>query len=63
MAGAHGDAVRYRRRHDDYHINPETGARDAAGRGYLEAATGRDVGMGRGPTMSGRSVSPGRSTC
>ena len=44
--GAHGDAVRYRRRHDDYHINPETGAKDAAGRGHLEAATGRDVGMG-----------------
>ncbi len=44
--GAHGDAVRYRRRHDDYHINPETGAKDAAGRGHLEAATARDVGMG-----------------
>ncbi len=44
--GAHGDALRYRRRHDDYHINPETGAKDAAGRGHLEAATGRDVGMG-----------------
>ena len=44
--GAHGDAVRYRRRHDDYHINPDTGAKDAAGRGHLEAATGRDVGMG-----------------
>ncbi len=43
--GAHGDAIRYRRRHDDYHINPKTGAKDAAGRGHLEAATGRDVGM------------------
>ena len=44
--GAHGDALRYRRRHDDYHINPATGAKDAAGRGHLEAATARDVGMG-----------------
>jgi len=44
--GAHGDAVRYRLRHDDYHINPATGAKDAAGRGHLEAATARDVGMG-----------------
>ena len=44
--GAHGDALRYRRRHDDYHINPETGAKDAAGRGHLEAETARDVGMG-----------------
>jgi len=44
--GAHGDAVRYRRRHADYHVNPATGAKDAAGRGHLEAATGRDVGMG-----------------
>ena len=44
--GAHGDAVRYRQRHADYHVNPETGAKDAAGRGHLEAATGRDVGMG-----------------
>ena len=43
--GAHADAIRYRRRHDDYHINPKTGAKDAAGRGHLEAATGRDVGM------------------
>jgi acyl dehydratase len=43
--GAHGDAIRYRRRHDDYHINPKTGAKDAAGRGHLEASTGRDVGM------------------
>ena len=44
--GAHGDALRYRQRHADYHINPATGAKDAAGRGHLEAATGRDVGMG-----------------
>ena len=44
--GAHTDAVRYRRRHADYHVNPATGAKDAAGRGHLEAATGRDVGMG-----------------
>ena len=44
--GAHGDVVRYRRRHDDYHINAATGAKDAAGRGHLEAATGREVGMG-----------------
>ncbi len=44
--GAHGDALRYRRRHADYHINPKTGAKDAAGRGHLEAETGRDVGMG-----------------
>ena len=44
--GAHGDVVRYRQRHADYHINPATGAKDAAGRGHLEAATGRDVGMG-----------------
>ncbi|MEE8290497.1 MAG: MaoC family dehydratase N-terminal domain-containing protein [Candidatus Tectomicrobia bacterium] len=44
--GAHGDAVRYRLRHADYHLNPATGAKDAAGRGHLEAATGRDVGMG-----------------
>ena len=44
--GVHGDAVRYRRRHADFHVNPATGAKDAAGRGHLEAATGRDVGMG-----------------
>ncbi|MCZ6873331.1 MAG: MaoC family dehydratase N-terminal domain-containing protein [bacterium] len=44
--GAHGDAVRYRLRHADYHINPTTGAKEAAGRGHLEAATGRAVGMG-----------------
>jgi hypothetical protein len=44
--GAHGNAVRYRRRHADYHLNPRTGARDSAGRGHLESDTGRDVGMG-----------------
>jgi acyl dehydratase len=44
--GAHGRAVRYRRRHQDWHVNPVTGAPDAAGRGHLEAATGKDVGMG-----------------
>ena len=44
--GVHGDAVRYRRRHDDYHINKETGAKDSAGRGHLETSTGMDVGMG-----------------
>lgn len=44
--GAHGDAIRYRRRHDDYHLNPQTGAKDSAGRGHLEGATARDVGMG-----------------
>ena len=44
--GVHGDAVRYRRRHDDYHINEETGAKDSAGRGHLETSTGIDVGMG-----------------
>ena len=44
--GAHGDVVRYRRRHADYHINEKTGAKDSAGRGHLEADTGRDVGMG-----------------
>ncbi len=44
--GVHGDAIRYRRRHQDYHLNPKTGAKEAAGRGHLEAATGRDVGMG-----------------
>ncbi len=44
--GAHGDVIRYRRRHDDYHINPATGAKDSAGRGHLEASTGRDVGTG-----------------
>jgi len=44
--GAHADALRYRQRHDDYHINKETGAKDAAGRGHLEPETGREVGMG-----------------
>lgn len=44
--GAHGDVVRYRRRHADYHINERTGAKDSAGRGHLEAGTGKDVGMG-----------------
>ncbi len=44
--GAHGDVLRYRQRHADYHINPATGAKDAAGRGHLDAATGRDMGMG-----------------
>lgn len=44
--GVHGDAVRYHQRHADYHVNPATGAKDAAGRGHLEAATGKDVGMG-----------------
>lgn len=44
--GVHGDAIRYRRCHRDYHINEQTGARETAGRGHLEAATGRDVGMG-----------------
>jgi acyl dehydratase len=44
--GAHARAVRYRRRHHDWHVNPITGAPDAAGRGHLEASTGRDVGMG-----------------
>ena len=44
--GVHGDALRYRQRHKDYHINKKTGAREAAGRGHLEARTGGDVGMG-----------------
>ena len=44
--GAHGDVVRYRQRHADYHMNPDTGARDSAGRGHLETGTGNDVGMG-----------------
>jgi acyl dehydratase len=44
--GAHGDALRYRQRHEDYHINTKTGAKDAAGRGHLDPETGRDVGMG-----------------
>ena len=44
--GAHGDVVRYRQSHADYHINPATGAKDSAGRGHLETSTGQDVGMG-----------------
>ncbi|MBT6273627.1 MAG: hypothetical protein HOI95_05780, partial [Chromatiales bacterium] len=44
--GAHADALRYRQRHADYHFNEQTGAKDSAGRGHLEAGTGRDVGMG-----------------
>lgn len=44
--GVHGDALRYRRRHADYHINETTGVKESAGRGHLETATGRDVGMG-----------------
>jgi acyl dehydratase len=44
--GVHGDALRYRRRHADYHLNKETGANESAGRGHLETTTGQDVGMG-----------------
>lgn len=44
--GVHGDALRYRQRHADYHLNKQTGARESAGRGHLETSTGRDVGMG-----------------
>lgn len=44
--GTHELVYKYRRRHADYHINPETGARDSAGRGHLELQTGVDVGMG-----------------
>lgn len=44
--GAHGDAVRYRRRHRDYEINRETGAKDATARGHFQAREGRAVGMG-----------------
>jgi acyl dehydratase len=44
--GAHGDAVRYRHRHDDYEINTETGAKDAAARGHFSAKLGKRVGMG-----------------
>ena len=43
--GAHGDVVRYRQRHADYHLNKDTGAKDSAGRGHLEVGTGNDVGM------------------
>jgi acyl dehydratase len=44
--GAHGDAVRYRRHHDDYAINAETGAKDSAARGHFSSKEGKDVGMG-----------------
>lgn len=44
--GAHGDAVRYRNRHDDYEINNETGAKDSAARGHFSSKEGKDVGMG-----------------
>jgi len=44
--GAHGDGVRYRRRHDDYEINRETGAKDSAARGHFSSKEGKDVGMG-----------------
>lgn len=45
--GAHGNVVRYRRRHDDYAISEITGAKDSAGRGHVEHKTGSDiVGMG-----------------
>ncbi len=44
--GAHGDAVRYRRRHDDYAINAKTGAKDSAARGHFSSKEGKDVGMG-----------------
>ena len=44
--GVHGDAIRYRSRHADYHLNKKTGAKESAGRGHLETSTGRDVGMG-----------------
>ena len=44
--GTHELTYKYRRRHQDYHINSATGARDSAGRGHLETQTGVDVGMG-----------------
>lgn len=44
--GAHGDAIRYRRRHDDYEINSETGVKDSAARGHFSSKEGKDVGMG-----------------
>lgn len=44
--GAHGDGVRYRRRHDDYEINAKTGAKDSAARGHFSSKEGKDVGMG-----------------
>tara|TARA_B100000929_G_scaffold196059_1_gene155499 strand:+ start:281 stop:853 length:573 start_codon:yes stop_codon:yes gene_type:complete len=44
--GAHGDGIRYRRRHDDYEINTKTGVKDSAARGHFSSKEGRDVGMG-----------------
>ena len=44
--GAHGDAVRYRHRHDDFEINKTTGAKDSAARGHFSSTEGRSVGMG-----------------
>jgi acyl dehydratase len=44
--GVHGDAIRYRNRHADFHLNKKTGAKESAGRGHLETSTGRDIGMG-----------------
>lgn len=44
--GAHGDAVRYRHRHDDYEINRTTGTKDSAARGHFSSKEGKDVGMG-----------------
>jgi acyl dehydratase len=44
--GAHGNVVRYRQRHADYHVSEITGAKDSAGRGHVEQKTGMDVGMG-----------------
>jgi len=44
--GVHADAIRYRQRHRDYHVNSKTGAKESAGRGHFEAKTGHDVGMG-----------------
>jgi len=44
--GAHGNVLRYRQRHADYHVSEVTGAKDSAGRGHVESKTGNDVGMG-----------------
>lgn len=44
--GTHARVARYRERHHDYHVNGQTGARDYAARGHLEADTGKAVGMG-----------------
>jgi hypothetical protein len=44
--GTHELVYKYRQRHDDFHINEDTGAKDSAGRGHLEQRTGVDVGMG-----------------